>query len=192
MKSFQFAIYIVFLSAAYAWSTGKGEFQVYVFQSSKTPSCEKITQVPSQAEVLFSGKDVASFSLKDQTFLMNPEATSRLMQNASDLEDESQPDFVPRGRFFEIEGHSFAVVLKGEILASGIVAGMSMLEKPPACTLLYPALPMVQNGGLAIAVGLPNSEMELGEDFFTVLIEEGPSNCFKPVFGPELSKFFTE
>ncbi|HSP07955.1 MAG TPA: hypothetical protein VLR94_12320, partial [Acidobacteriota bacterium] len=132
----------------------RSEFLVYVMKSMDA-GCAKPEHIPPDASLLFSGQEVEKLDWAHQTFLLNGEATKRLLTNASDLEGESKEDFVPRGQFPDSGDKSFAVVLKGKVLVYGIVAGMNSLQNPPDCPLLYPDLPMVDRGKLVLGVGLP-------------------------------------
>lgn len=163
-------------------------FQVYVY-AAKDGDCKTTDRVPAEAKLLFDGKEVAGLLWKDQTFLLNTDASNRLVTGSSKLGDDVPEDFVPRGKFAEAEGSSFVMVLDGKIVGSGLVAGMETLQRPPDCMLLYPAFPMVQGGKLAIAVGKPKSEV-LGEEFFKVLVEEGPASCFLPGLDTSVKDYF--
>jgi hypothetical protein len=183
------ALAFAFVLMAAAVSAGNSEFKVFVSKS-PGPGCGKLESVPADAALLFDAGDVAGLNWQDQAFHFTPAATARLLSNAADLEDESKEDFAPAGEFPRAEGHAFIMTLDGKIILSGIVAGMGMLQKPPQCALLYPALPMVDQGNLVVGVGLPRTEDELREDFFKVLIEEGPPSCFAPALPDEIKSLF--
>lgn len=164
----------------------RGEFRVYVWKP-QGEACAKQERIPPDAKVLFGGDEVEQLDWERQAFLLNSSATGRLLSNASDLESGSE-EFVPRGQFPEAEGKSFAAIMNGKVLVSGVVAGMDTLQHPPDCPLLYPGLPMVDHGKLVAGIGLPRKALR--EDFFKVFIEEGPGSCFSPVLPSELRDYF--
>jgi hypothetical protein len=176
--------------AGIAFASDNTGLQVYVY-GTKGSDCNTPDRLPAGAELLFDAGEVADVIWDEQTLVMNKDATGRLVANIPDMEKEVE-DFAPRGKYPDAEGKSFAIVIDGAVVQAGRVAGMDMLQKPPDCPLLYPAFPMIRDGKLALAFGKPASDAELGEDFFTVLIEEGPAACFKPVLEPVVQDYFRQ
>jgi hypothetical protein len=181
----------IFLFALYAISGQASDekgFGVYVIENADLRRGANIKL--TDTELLFDEKDVDSFNWQNQTFQMTLAATEKLLHNARELEDDSSGSFIPQGAFPAAEGKKFIMVLNGKPILSGLVAGMKTLENPPDSSLLYPYVPMINKGKLILGVGRPIQEEELRENFFKVLMEEGPANCFKPVLDEKIRKYF--
>lgn len=186
LKTVMPMIVLLVLLSSLLPAADRSEFRVYVWKP-QGDACAKQERIPADASVLFGGQEAEHLDWDHQTFVLNSGATGRLLSNVSDLVNGSE-EFVPRGQFPEAEGKSFAAVLNGKVLISGVVAGMDTLQHPPDCPLLYPGLPMVDHGKLVVGIGLPRKALR--EDFFKVLIEEGPGSCFSPVLPSELRDYF--
>jgi hypothetical protein len=190
MPKFLKLVLLFVLFAIQTHASSETGFAVYVIEKTNLRAGSNIKL--TDGELLFDEKDVDSLNWQNQTFQMTLPATKELIRNSAELEDESNESFTPQGEFADAEGKAFIIIFDGKPILTGVVAGMKTLEHPPDASLLYPYVPMIENGKLIIGVGHPIGDEELRESFFKVLIEEGPANCFKPVLDEKIRKYFSK
>jgi hypothetical protein len=105
-------------------------------------------------EVFLDEADIETFHWQEQEMVLTRAVTETMLSNWTEFikDDEGTP---PTGKYPDAEGKTFIVTLGEQRLCIGIIAGIQVLYNPPACPLIYPGLPLTQDGQMVLGIGNP-------------------------------------
>lgn len=162
--------------------------EAYPFSNDNEQALRLFLQQAVLGEVFLDEADIESLNWPEQMLILTRTATEIMLSNWADFSRDDE-ELLPQGKYPEAENKFFILTLGEQRLNGGVIASPMTLYQPPACPLIYPGQPLVQDERLVLGIGYPKID-EYGEDFLKVFIEVGAPICFSPILGEEVKDHF--
>jgi hypothetical protein len=135
--------------------------------------------------VLFDDKDIESYDAGNNRFVLNRDASRRLISNLDELQRSSGTR--PAGELYDADGRMFDVLLGRDQLVRGRVLSKTRPDRRPPLpsVVLFSDMPDMQDGRVCIGIGKMADDEAMKR-----MSKSGPDAAVTPVLGEQIARYF--